>query len=80
MHYCDMVVESIRMKDLECMKKVIGVYMEELKRDGNFIEYQDRIAQYYFNGKIKQPNMMQQMMSNMMNQGGANPNMMIGGK
>ena len=61
------------------MKMVIGVYMEELKRDGTFIEYQDRIAKYYFDGKIKQPNMMQQMMSNMMNQG-ANPNMMIGGK
>jgi len=57
-HYCDMIVESIRLKDLDCMKKVIGVYMEELKRDGTFIEYQDRIAKYYFDGKIKQPNMM----------------------
>ena len=53
MHYCDMLVEAIRMKDLDVMKKIIGVYMSELQRDGTFIEYQDRIAKYYFNGKIK---------------------------
>lgn len=58
-HYCDMLVECMRLKDIEVMKKIIGVYMEELKRDSTFIEYQDRIAKYYFDGKIKQPNMMQ---------------------
>ena len=44
------------------MKKMVGVYKAELVRDGQFIEYQDRIAKYYFGEKIKQPNMMQQMM------------------
>ena len=61
------------------MKKMVGVYKAELVRDGQFIEYQDRIAKYYFGEKIKQPNMMQQMMQNMMG-GGNNPAMMIGGK
>lgn len=41
------------------MKKIVGVYKAELQRDPSFIEYQDRIAKYYFNGKIKAPNMMQ---------------------
>ena len=44
MHYVDCLIECIRLKDIDCMKKVIGVYMVELNRDGNFIEYQDRIA------------------------------------
>jgi len=54
-----MLIEAIRMKDIDVMKKIINVYMPELQRDGTFIEYQDRIAKYYFDGKIKQPNMMQ---------------------
>ena len=59
MHYCNILVESIKMKDFEIMKKMVGVYKAELQRDASFIEYQDRIAKYYFNGKIKAPNMMQ---------------------
>jgi hypothetical protein len=30
LHYVDMLVESIRMNDIEVMKKIIGVYKEEL--------------------------------------------------
>ena len=30
LHYIDMLVESIRMEDIDVMKKIIGVYKDEL--------------------------------------------------
>lgn len=42
-----------------------------MNRDGQFREYLDRIARYYFDGKtIKPPDMMKQMMQNMFKGGG----------
>jgi|TARA_B110000285_G_C14969275_1_gene535709 hypothetical protein len=54
-----MVVDSIKIKDFLMFKTFLNTYKPELMRDGQFPEYLDRIAKYYFNDTIKQANPMQ---------------------
>jgi hypothetical protein len=68
-----MIVDSIIIKDFLMFKTFLNTYKSELMRDGQFPEYLDRIAKYYFNDTIKQANPMQQMMQRMMGGGAATP-------
>ena len=47
------------------------MYLPQIKRDAQFVEYVDRIAKYYFDTTIKKANPMQQMINSMMS--GGNP-------
>ena len=53
-----MIVDSIIIKDFLMFKTFLNTYKSELMRDGQFPEYLDRIAKYYFNDTIKQANPM----------------------
>lgn len=66
-----MIVDAIKVKDFILFKTFLGTYKPEFMRDGQFPEYLDRIAKYYFNDTIKQANPMQKMMEQMMGGGGA---------
>ena len=81
-NFVDILIDTIEVQDCTLLKQYCGVYKSQLERDGQFINYVDRIAKYYFNGEtIIKANPMQQMLQNMM-KGGANPmaNMLGGGK
>jgi len=69
----NMIVDAIKVKDFILFKTFLGTYKPELMRDGQFPEYLDRIAKYYFNDTIKQANPMQKMMEQMMGGGGGAP-------
>jgi hypothetical protein len=58
-----MIVDSIKVKDFDLFKFFINNYKAQVMRDGQFVEYIDRIAKYYFNSTIKQENPMQKMMA-----------------
>jgi hypothetical protein len=45
-----MFLEAIELKDFDLFRIFINNYKAHLVRDPKFIEYVDRIAQYYFDG------------------------------
>ena len=49
----NMIIDAIKIKDFVLFKTFLGTYKPELMRDGQFPEYLDRIAKYYFNDTIK---------------------------
>lgn len=57
-----MILDSIKIKDFLMFKTFVSNYKPEIMRDGQFIEYIDRIAKYYFNETIKEANPMQKML------------------
>jgi len=66
MNFVKVIVEAIKADDFTFFKMMVKHYKKSLNRDGQFVEYVDRIAKYYFNGTVKSVNPMQQMMQNMM--------------
>ena len=71
--FCRVLCDVFPTKDFEFFKQIVTLYQPQLRRDGLFIEYVDRIAKYYFDDTIKAPNPMQQMLNNMLSGGGGNP-------
>lgn len=70
-NFVRLLVEALQANDHGLLLKFINVYSPQLHRYSAFIEYLDRISRYYLGKPVKKPNMMQQMLSNMMQ--GGNP-------
>ena len=71
MTYINLLCESITLDDKDMFMQITTMYLPQIKRDAQFVEYVDRIAKYYFDTTIKKANPMQQMINSMMS--GGNP-------